>query len=233
MRPLDPRPRRAAVAGAALAASLAACYALSAAAAARGADLGRSWAAAAPASAASPRHVAAAVVIEDAVSTAVLGVGALLAGWYAATAVAIVCCAAARTAGRRSRRAEARVLRLGAPLLRRALIGAVGLSLGATSAAAGLVPADLPEDLGWAPAPRPPAASVSAAIPATHLVRPGESLWSSAAQSLARRGTETSPRAVAAEWPRWYAANRAVVGADPNLIHPGQRLVAPREGDQR
>jgi len=32
---------------------------------------------------------------------------------------------------------------------------------------------------------------------------------------------------VAEAWPRWYAANRAVIGADPSAIQPGQRLVAP------
>ena len=31
----------------------------------------------------------------------------------------------------------------------------------------------------------------------------------------------------AAEWPRWWAANRDVVGDDPDLLRPGQRLVAP------
>jgi hypothetical protein len=33
--------------------------------------------------------------------------------------------------------------------------------------------------------------------------------------------------AIAAEWPRWYAANRERIGTDPDLIRPGQRLLPP------
>ena len=56
------------------------------------------------------------------------------------------------------------------------------------------------------------------------VVRPGDSLWAIAARALPgdQRAAE-----IAAEWPRWYAANRAVIGNDPDLIHPGQRLRAP------
>jgi nucleoid-associated protein YgaU len=56
------------------------------------------------------------------------------------------------------------------------------------------------------------------------LVAPGDSLWRIAARRL---GPGADDAAIAREWPRWYAANRAVIGADPNLIHPGQRLVPP------
>lgn len=55
-------------------------------------------------------------------------------------------------------------------------------------------------------------------------VRPGDSLWLIAAQRL---GPDASAADVAAEWPRWYAANRAVIGDDPSLIEPGQVLHAP------
>jgi nucleoid-associated protein YgaU len=34
---------------------------------------------------------------------------------------------------------------------------------------------------------------------------------------------------VAASWPRWYAANRRVIGADPDLILPGQILRPPAD----
>ena len=34
---------------------------------------------------------------------------------------------------------------------------------------------------------------------------------------------------VAAEWPRWHAANRSTIGPDPNLILPGQRLRVPEQ----
>lgn len=56
------------------------------------------------------------------------------------------------------------------------------------------------------------------------VVRPGDTLWDIAAAHLS--GTRINQR-IAATWPRWYAANRAVVGPDPNLILPGQRLRPP------
>jgi hypothetical protein len=55
-------------------------------------------------------------------------------------------------------------------------------------------------------------------------VRVGDSLWSIAAQDL-------SPDATAAEiterWHAIYAADRDVVGPDPDLLEPGQRLHLP------
>lgn len=63
-----------------------------------------------------------------------------------------------------------------------------------------------------------------------HVVRPGDSLWSIARAHLGPQATDTE---VAAEWPRWYATNRAVIGADPHLIHPGQHLLAPEPKEQR
>jgi nucleoid-associated protein YgaU len=55
-------------------------------------------------------------------------------------------------------------------------------------------------------------------------VRPGDSLWLIAAHRLGPTATDAD---VAVTWPRWYAANRAVIGADPDLIRPGQLLSAP------
>jgi nucleoid-associated protein YgaU len=55
-------------------------------------------------------------------------------------------------------------------------------------------------------------------------VRPGDSLWSLAANRLG--GTPSAAR-IQAEWPRWYAANRQVIGADPNLLRPGASLLVP------
>lgn len=57
------------------------------------------------------------------------------------------------------------------------------------------------------------------------VVAPGDSLWLIASRRL---GPEASDAAISAEWRRWYAANRGVVGADPNVIHPGQSLHAPQ-----
>lgn len=60
--------------------------------------------------------------------------------------------------------------------------------------------------------------------PAAVVVRPGDTLWGIAASGL---GPDADDAAVASEWPRWYAANRHVVGDDPDLIHPGDRLRPP------
>lgn len=50
-------------------------------------------------------------------------------------------------------------------------------------------------------------------------VAPGDTLWGLAAEHLGR----------AERWPEIYALNRAVVGADPDLIQPATRLRMPRE----
>jgi resuscitation-promoting factor RpfA len=55
-------------------------------------------------------------------------------------------------------------------------------------------------------------------------VRSGDSLWSIAAAHLGRDATAAQ---IAAAWPRWFAENRRVVGDDPTLILPGQRLHPP------
>ena len=60
-------------------------------------------------------------------------------------------------------------------------------------------------------------------------VRPGDTLWAIAAADLAARQATSSPALadVAAYWPRVYALNRAVIGPDPAVIEPGQRLRLP------
>jgi nucleoid-associated protein YgaU len=56
------------------------------------------------------------------------------------------------------------------------------------------------------------------------VVRRGDSLWDIAARHL---GADASAADVAVEWPRWHQANRDVIGSDPDLLIPGQRLVPP------
>lgn len=76
-----------------------------------------------------------------------------------------------------------------------------------------------------------PAAASTVADPAPQrpdrvVVEPGDSLWSLAAASL---GPDASAARIAEAWPRWHAANLALIGADPDLIHPGQALTVPRD----
>lgn len=56
------------------------------------------------------------------------------------------------------------------------------------------------------------------------VVHRGDSLWTIAARHLGPGATEAQ---IAAEWPQWWAANRDVIGPDPNLLLPGQRLQPP------
>lgn len=83
-------------------------------------------------------------------------------------------------------------------------------------------------DLDWpttpAPGAQPPAPSPVRGQPTVVEVAPGDSLWSIAARSLP---PGSGAAQVAAEWPRWYAANRALIGPDPALIRPGQQLSVP------
>lgn len=71
-----------------------------------------------------------------------------------------------------------------------------------------------------------PAASKPAATEV--IVRPGDTLWSLAADQLTAAGPVTDVR-IDATWRAWYAINRAVIGADPDLILPGQQLAPPSE----
>jgi nucleoid-associated protein YgaU len=87
---------------------------------------------------------------------------------------------------------------------------------------------------GWVPErphQRPQAAAtlVTTAPPghshaAEVVVHRGDTLWDIVAGQL---GTEASDAEVAEAWPRWYAANRDIIGENPDLILPGQVLRAP------
>lgn len=53
-------------------------------------------------------------------------------------------------------------------------------------------------------------------------VQPGDNLWAIAEERVgSKRVTEC--------WPKLYAANRSMIGADPNHIEPGQTLMVPEE----
>lgn len=127
-------------------------------------------------------------------------------------------------------------------VVRRAVITAAGTSILLSPVAAAAAaprtppppssPASVLPPLGWPLDPDVAAgASHGAAPPGAQpptadrvTVRPGDSLWSIAADRL---GGKPSAARIQAEWPRWYAANRRVIGADPNLLRPGTSLYAP------
>jgi hypothetical protein len=90
----------------------------------------------------------------------------------------------------------------------------------------------------WTPGPEPTRSSasradvnlVSSAGPPGRpkdehvVVHRGDSLWGIAARHLP---SDADDAAVARACALWYAANQAVIGADPDLLQPGQLLVRP------
>lgn len=79
--------------------------------------------------------------------------------------------------------------------------------------------ATVPGEPVTAPEPAPPA-------PTSVTVTPGDSLWSIAAARLPAGASDAD---IAADWPRWYEANRALIGADPGQIEPGWQLTVPTD----
>lgn len=63
--------------------------------------------------------------------------------------------------------------------------------------------------------------------PTSVVVAPGDSLWTIAAEQLAAGEPDPTVRAIDRTWPQWHAHNRDVIGPDPDLLLPGQRLEHP------
>lgn len=103
-----------------------------------------------------------------------------------------------------------------------------------TAAGASSGAADRGQSPGWTPSrplQRPQApAEVLGLRPGARttadevVVHRGDTLWSIVARRL---GPDASDAEVAAAWPAWHQANRAVIGDDPDLLVPGQQLRAP------
>ncbi len=155
-------------------------------------------------------------------------------GWLA---LALAVTAAATLPGRQRQVAGRIAARTVPPALRQLLTlglgvavatGTAGPALAAPSHAAAAVSAaaaTATPDLDW---PVKGAATVTrpSTTRAGVVVHTGDSLWSIARDHLAAGATNAE---IAAAWPRWYAANRAVIGAAPDLLVPGQRLVPPTD----
>lgn len=121
---------------------------------------------------------------------------------------------------------------LAPPALRRTVqigvgvVAATGILVGPTTATAappspGASTAPAATSLDWPGLSTPTSARPAAEAPI--VVRTGDSLWAISAHLLGPRGSASH---IARLWPRVYAANRAVIGPDPDLIRPGQRLRA-------
>lgn len=174
---------------------------------------------------------------------------AVAAGWAAALVAAYLVLGLTLAIAEQTRAAAGRAQRLLLlyPRVVRAGLRAVAVTAIGLAGAAPTLPASATVAAGG-PTPRPPV--VAPARPAAEpldwplarttpdrrrspsrsrsdgyvVVQPGDCLWGLVARSL---GPTADPRAVAATWPRWWAANRDVVGADPDLLHSGERLRVP------
>jgi len=78
---------------------------------------------------------------------------------------------------------------------------------------------------GARPAHPAPRHAAPAPGPGLVTVRPGDTLWGIAARDLTPDAGDAD---ISSHWHAIYAANRAVIGADPALIHPEQQLRLPR-----
>ena len=149
-------------------------------------------------------------------------------------------------------RCQAHWRRLTPGPLRRALIGAAvsAATLSAPPAGADEPPPPVLHDLGPVEAEQGPAVAsmvlrdlgpIEPADPADHsrahaqidpgpatwVVARGDHLWAVAEATLADHGLDTDDATTAAYWRELIEANRATIGEDPDLIHPGDVLVLP------
>ena len=100
-------------------------------------------------------------------------------------------------------------------------------------------PASVGIQPGWRPSAQPVAPGLLATAPArpeafmddsgrrrtgTVAVLSGDTLWDIVANHL---GPDASDVEIALEWPRWYDANRTLIGPDPDVLLPGQVLQPP------
>ena len=70
----------------------------------------------------------------------------------------------------------------------------------------------------------PRAAVPVPAVPTDLVVVEGDSLWAISAAAL---GPGATAHQVAQAWPRWWQANRELLGDHPELLHPGDHLHRP------
>lgn len=104
--------------------------------------------------------------------------------------------------------------------VRRMVLAGCGVAL-----AAGVAPAHADDVRGVAGQPPQPLTSVAQApAPRTHVVEKGDSLWSISASRL---GPDATDAEIDHAWRALWQANRGVVGPDPDVLEPGQRLDVP------
>jgi len=154
------------------------------------------------------------------------------AGWFAVAATMVV---ASAVRGR-----PVPTVRGCPAWMRRGLLAACGVAIagGATAVPVGAEPGHpaspppvvrlveglpLPDRTTDGAGPAPSSTAAPADGP-TVIVGPGDCLWRLAEATLPVDATDAQ---ISRRWHRIYALNRSAIGADPDLIQPGQRLRLP------
>ncbi|WP_062516022.1 LysM peptidoglycan-binding domain-containing protein [Demequina gelatinilytica] len=158
-----------------------------------------------------------------------IGAGALGAALAARFVLDVLLALTAQLRGAAAPRSSGRWARSVAALLAALILGAGGAHAAEPPPSAGWLPATGSSASSSSPPPAAtsdptPAPAPAAPEPALHVVVRGESLWSITSAAL---GADATPAAVAEAWPVLYEHNRARIGADADLIHPGLRLRLP------
>lgn len=212
-----------------------------------GAGLAGQWAA----SAARHREAGA----EDILGAAAAACGGLLLAWWLLAFLLAACSAVLERIGRHA--AASAAGHLSPAFMRRLAAAALSAQLISVTAAHAAAPGPLWQSTGthasgqgtsepavpspgtlhpgWKPGNQPAGPGLLAAVPGRPgslseqapvgvTVLAGDNLWDIAALHL---GPEATDADIAVEWPRWYLANRAVIGSDPDRLLPGQVLVPP------
>jgi hypothetical protein len=150
---------------------------------------------------------------------AAVGCGCAVWGWLGALTVVVDVLRGPDPAG-------ARAVPGVPPALRRLVLVACGVALTATVTPALATPAsDTTAGLPAVVADLPfPARALDQPAEREVVVRPGDSLWAITARRL---DADPGDADIASGWRELYRHNRDVVGDDPSLIHPGQRLELP------
>jgi hypothetical protein len=113
-----------------------------------------------------------------------------------------------------------------APAMERAAVEAAPLS----TFQPGWKPASPVIDPGMLAAPATRAPARAPGLQAGSVtVQAGDTLWDIAARYL---GPGASDLDVALQWPRWYDANRALIGQNPDVLLPGQLLQPPSSAQE-
>ncbi|HJQ44090.1 MAG TPA: LysM domain-containing protein [Jatrophihabitantaceae bacterium] len=156
--------------------------------------------------------------------------------WLAVLFVLVLCCAAPGALGGAACRgldavAPRLIVRVVATVAGGAVAAAPASATAVPSSGTGVAPPVVPATASLAPLVPPvlPMSPAAASGRSAVVVRSGDTLWAIARDHLAR---DAGPAEVSCAVARWHAANRAVLGADADLILPGQHLLPPSQPEQ-